>query len=188
MMLSFRVMNGSRAEHQAFKSGFTFIELLVTLAVVAIMLAMTVPGFQAMLTGNAIASLSNEFVAALHLTRSEAIKRGTRVTLCKSANSTAPVPVCGGSDWQDGWIIFVDSSAPLGQFNVSEVIIQRHEALPEDVTLTATAGTVTDYVSNIESGALRQAGGAIQSGAFSLSRQGSNRTISLIGTGRVSLQ
>ena len=181
-------MDGVRAEHQDYKSGFTLIELLVTLAVVAIMLAMSVPGFQAMISGNAIASISNEFVAALHLTRSEAIKRGTRVTMCKSANSTATPPACGGSEWQDGWLIFVDSSAPLGQFNLSEVIIQRHEALPEGVTLTATGGTVTDYVSNIDSGALRQVGGAIQSGTFTLSRQESSRTISLIGTGRVSLQ
>ncbi len=181
-------MDGARVEHREFKSGFTFIELLVTLAVVAIMLAMSVPGFQAMLSGNAIASLSNEFVAALHLTRSEAIKRGTRVTMCKSANSTVTPPTCGGSGWQDGWLIFVDSSAPLGQFNVSEVIIQRHEALPAGVTLAATSGTVTDYVSNVESGALRQAGGAIQSGTFTLSRQESSRTISLISTGRVRLQ
>ena len=53
----------------------------------------------------------NEFVAAVQLARSEAVKRRLPVTLCRSSDSTSATPSCGtGAAWQDGWIVFVDDN------------------------------------------------------------------------------
>ncbi len=62
--------------------GFTLIELMVTLAVLAI----AVPSYTSLITTNRIASGVNELAASLNHARSEAAKRGLRVTVCKSAN------------------------------------------------------------------------------------------------------
>ncbi|MGB5065269.1 MAG: GspH/FimT family pseudopilin, partial [Candidatus Competibacter sp.] len=71
------------------KSGFTLIELMITVALAAIVLTLGVPAFQETIRNNRLATTVNDFISSLNLTRSEAIKRGTRVTLCKSANGTS---------------------------------------------------------------------------------------------------
>ena len=65
--------------------GFTLVELMVTVVIVAIVLGLAAPSFQDMLRQNRAVSLVNELAASINLARSEAIKRGTRVTVCKSA-------------------------------------------------------------------------------------------------------
>ena len=78
------------AKHKASSQiGFTLIELLVTLTIVAVLLAIAIPGFNETLKNNRITSQVNEFTSALYYARSEAITRGKRVTLCKSADGTA---------------------------------------------------------------------------------------------------
>lgn len=87
--------------------GFTLIELMITLSIAAIVLALGVPSFQEMMRNNRAATHMNEFTSALNLARSEAIKRGQRVALCPSINQTS---CTGASDWEDGWIVFVDTA------------------------------------------------------------------------------
>lgn len=86
--------------------GFTLIELMITIALAGIILTLAVPSFQDTIRNNRLVSQANEFVGALHLARSEAIKRGNQVTICKSDNASS----CGGSgvNWENGWIIFSD--------------------------------------------------------------------------------
>jgi type IV fimbrial biogenesis protein FimT len=85
--------------------GFTLIELMVTLAVAAIILGLGVPSLKEFISSNAMTSKANIFVADLNFTRSEAIKRGSRATICKSNNQTL-CTTAGG--WEQGWIVFVD--------------------------------------------------------------------------------
>jgi type IV fimbrial biogenesis protein FimT len=93
---------GARAD----STGFTLLELLVTLTVASILLSVAVPGFVDVIRNNRAAANANELLTALSIARSEAIKRGARVSMCRSANGTA----CGGT-WSDGWIVFVDGAA-----------------------------------------------------------------------------
>jgi len=74
--------------------GFTLMELLVTLAVVAIVASLAVPSFQNMIATQRVRSAANDLVASLNFARSEAVKRNATVTM---------TPAAGG--WSDGWTI-----------------------------------------------------------------------------------
>ena len=118
--------------------GFTLIELMVTVAVAVIMLAVAVPGFNEIIRSNKLTTNVNGFVQALHLTRSEAIKSGG-ATLCASDNGTS----CNGADWTKGWIIFSDFDLN-GVVNGSDAIVRVNDVMPSGATLpSATATTVT---------------------------------------------
>lgn len=86
--------------------GFTLIELMVTLAVLAIAVTVAVPSYNALTTNNRMAGKINEFVASLHFVRSEAIKRGIPARLCRSNNDP---PTCNSptGGWEQGWIAVV---------------------------------------------------------------------------------
>jgi type IV fimbrial biogenesis protein FimT len=88
-------------------SGFTLIELMVTIALAAIILTQAVPSFNALVQNNRLISQKNEFISTLNLARSEALKRGTRVTVCASSDKAT----CDSTDWEQGWIVFSDRNA-----------------------------------------------------------------------------
>lgn len=82
------------------QQGFTLIELMVTIMVMAIILMVAVPSFNEATLGSKLGSLANNFVASVQLARSEAIKRNAAVTLCASSDGST----CTGA-WKDGWIV-----------------------------------------------------------------------------------
>lgn len=95
----------SHAMHTTSAGGFTLLELLTTMAVVAVLLTVGVPGFFDIVRNNRAAANANEMVSALSVARSEAIRRGARVAVCPSSNGTA----CTGT-WSDGWIVIADAA------------------------------------------------------------------------------
>lgn len=113
-------------------TGITLIELMVTVAVAVILLGVAVPSFQGVIRTNRIAAQTNELVAALNLARSEAITRGTTMTLCRSDDPDKPIrndtnprtgPSCStaaGTGWQNGWLLFVDEDGD-GTLDATEV-------------------------------------------------------------------
>ena len=92
--------------------GFTLLELLVVISVLAILVGIGVPGLRELLLNNRQAGAVNELVAALQLARSEAITRNVAapavVSVCASSNGTA----CTGA-WSDGWLVFIDNDGPV---------------------------------------------------------------------------
>jgi len=90
------VINGERI------GGFTLFELMVTLAVAALILSLGVPGFRSFIQNNRATTHTNDLVTALNLGRSEATRRGASVLLCSSSDGAT----CSGSnDWSSGWIV-----------------------------------------------------------------------------------
>ena len=89
-------------------SGFTIIELVVTVAIVAILAAIAVPAYTTMMTNNRMVAELNDFVGTLHFARSEAIKRGLDVVVCKSSNGNTCTTA---GDWSQGWVIFQDTDS-----------------------------------------------------------------------------
>jgi len=87
--------------------GFTLIELMVTIAILAIVLTIGVPSFQTVIQNNRLVSQYNDTLTSITTARSEAIKNGTTITMCGSTNSTA----CNTTSWELGWIVFTDSDA-----------------------------------------------------------------------------
>jgi type IV fimbrial biogenesis protein FimT len=84
--------------------GFTLVELLVTVVVVAIVLSIAIPSFQTQMLNNRSIALGEDFAAAVNFARAEAVKRAGRVSLCASDDGAT----CGG-EWTDGFIAFVDT-------------------------------------------------------------------------------
>lgn len=87
--------------------GFTLVELMIGIAVAAILLIVAVPGFTATINRNRLATAGNELLASLQLARMEAVRRGNTVVVCPSENADAPNAACSGSDWRQ-WITFLD--------------------------------------------------------------------------------
>lgn len=132
-----------RTVQQASSAGFTLVELMVVVALVAVVSAIAIPNFQNMIVRNNIASQMNEFIATLHLARTTAIQRGKYVTICRITNDALAAPVCdatsftsaGGvmrysSDWATGWMVFVEAD-PTGSpyvFDAGDVLIRRFES------------------------------------------------------------
>ena len=85
--------------------GFTLIELMVTLSVAIIVLSVGVPNYRGFVQDSLLVAQSNSFHSAIALTKSEAIKRSSRVTLCPSSNGTS---CTGGTTWSNGWIVFIN--------------------------------------------------------------------------------
>lgn len=96
----------------AFKRGFTLIELMVTIAVLAILLAVAIPSYQTFVMNSRMASQTNDLITALSLARSEAVKRAANVTVCASSNSTTAIPTCTGG-WAQGWIVRDAGGTPI---------------------------------------------------------------------------
>lgn len=96
--------------------GFSLIELLVVMAVAAILLAIALPSFSDVMVRNRIASSANEFIAAVTYARSEAIRRGGTAGICASSNRTS----CTGA-WSDGWLVWADANRN-GTLDAAEVL------------------------------------------------------------------
>lgn len=75
--------------------GFTLVELMVTLAVLAVLLGIAVPSFQDITNRNRLTAVTNEMVGAIQLARVEAVRRNARVVFCPTNNGTS----CGGANW-----------------------------------------------------------------------------------------
>ncbi|MDP4529753.1 GspH/FimT family pseudopilin [Alkalimonas delamerensis] len=104
--------------------GFTLIELMVTVAVMAITLTVAVPAFTQLINGNRLTSQANEVLSALSYARSEAIRRNDDVVFCHSPNGTSCSAPSG--NWQ-GWILFAASDPAVilasGRFNTQLRVI-----------------------------------------------------------------
>ena len=121
--------------------GFTIVELGITLAVVAIIAVLAGSSFMTMLRRNRISTAAREFVAAANLARSEAIRRGGPVTLCRSADGLSHAPA-GNLD--QGWIVFAD---PDGDATVDagDEILQVHRAIGGGTTMIGPADPFITY-------------------------------------------
>ena len=94
--------------------GLTLVELMVVLAIVAILATLATPSFARLIQSTVISSNVNAFLADMRVARSESIRRGGGVIMCRSDAPEAANPDCGrdagpgGNGWVSGWIIFHD--------------------------------------------------------------------------------
>lgn len=118
--------------------GFTLVELLITIAIMAIALAIAVPNIE---TGRSQAfNQSREFHQALTYARAEAVNRSREVMICPSNDATVAAPVCG-NDWEAGWVIFVDEDDD----NVVDAaeVLRRHGELNGNVIINDVPAVAT---------------------------------------------
>jgi type IV fimbrial biogenesis protein FimT len=122
------------------QAGFTLLELMVVLAIAGVLMAVAIPAMGDFIRNGRITGAANDVMAALHFTRSEAIKRRLPVTLCTSANAinadgTANTvnPACAASPLLTGWIAFVDTNQSE-QWDAGEQILLNHEPMNAQIT------------------------------------------------------
>jgi len=101
------------------QTGFSMTELLITLVVAAVLLGVAAPSMQAASQNARISALHNSLTGSLQLARSEAIKRTSFVTVCARGNDDASC----GTDWKNGWIVFVDAGTTKGSIEAGETIL-----------------------------------------------------------------
>lgn len=119
------------------QAGFTLIELMITLVIAAIIMTIAVPSFLTTIQSSRLTTQVNDLAADISLARSEAIKRGVRVGLCRSANPSAGTPTCGGSSntWSTGWLIYADDDADGAFVDADDTLIRIGQPAPNAVTV-----------------------------------------------------
>jgi type IV fimbrial biogenesis protein FimT len=93
---------------KAKQSGFTLLELMIAIALLAVLLSFGIPNFRDFVRNARMAAAANDLLADMNFARSEAIKRRVPITLCKSDDAAT----CDDSTTSEfrGWIVFVDDA------------------------------------------------------------------------------
>ena len=105
---------------QASQEGFTLLECLVAVAMMVILTVLAVPGFRDMLVRRSVLVTAEALVSDLRFARTEALKRGTQVSVCRSASGSA----CSATgNWVEGWIVFVDRN-PKGVVDPGDELLR----------------------------------------------------------------
>jgi type IV fimbrial biogenesis protein FimT len=89
------------------QAGLTLIELLIVIAISAILASLAAPSFSSFINNTTQSSAMTQLVSDLNRARGEAIKRNSRVLLC--ARNTAGTDCVSGASWQSGWLICYDT-------------------------------------------------------------------------------
>lgn len=162
---------------EAVGKGFTMIELMLTISIASILLTVAVPSYQSLMRESRLTTQANEFMTALHYARSEAVKRGVRVTICKSTDGAT----CNGDNWQDGWLIFSDTGT-AGSVDSGDEILRVFPGLSGSTLVDTNIGNRISYLSSGRS----QKSGGLGNGTFGLCSQDKSggRNIVINNSGR----
>lgn len=162
------------------------MELLVTMAVAAILLVIATPAFNAMVRTHRLNAAANELVGAANLARSEAIQRGSRVTLVPCLWNETSASCAAGSTWRDGWALIAGPAEGSTDLTVTSANLLRHFApLQKDVSMSSpTSG----YLSYARDGRALLWNGFPQNQTITLTAGGSSREVIINRLGRVRVQ
>ncbi len=126
--------------------GFTLVEMLVTVTIVAILLVVGLPSYRYINNSNRLAAEMNSLVGDLMYAREEAIKEGQPVAVCVSSNG---LTCSGATAWQNGWIVFPDPNGQ-GANDVPASILHVQQTFTSTDTLTSPSNPVSAIIFNRE--------------------------------------
>ncbi|UOD29772.1 GspH/FimT family pseudopilin [Massilia violaceinigra] len=139
--------------------GFTLPELLITLAVLAIATAVGLPLMKDFVDDSAVSAQAEQLLASVNYTRSEAVKRNSRVSMCRSADGKVCSALADGvvnGDWHAGWLVFVDGGT-VGIKDGDDEVLRVQSGVPGKAQLTGT-GDVVNFISYNGTGQTRNDG------------------------------
>lgn len=123
--------------------GFTVPEIIITLGVISILLALGVPGLSSTIKNNRLAGTLNNMITDIHFARSEAVKRDVRVIMCRTRDPNRDIPVCNGDDknWTSGYFIFADDGNYVNKTydDGTDVLLRRGQAAASGVIMRTNA-------------------------------------------------
>lgn len=125
--------------------GFSLLELMITLAVAAILLVIAVPSFRDLMHRSQVSSASNELLASMGYARTEAITRGQLVSMCPSANGEATCADDGA--YESGWIVYTypAGAASANVAYASSAILLRATTVRTGVSIRASTSDVISF-------------------------------------------
>ncbi len=126
------------------QTGFTLLEAMITISILAILLAIAVPSFQNFTASRAVTGHVSDLAGSIRLARAEAIKRGTRVTICRTDDAEAATPGCAAGDWATGWLVFVDRGT-AGTVDPDDIIVRVQQSLPNSGGITRTPNNAISF-------------------------------------------
>ena len=149
-------------KHSTTSSGFTLIELMVTVTLVAILLAVGVPSFTTFQRNAELTSATNSLLAAINAARSEAMKRGMN----------AMVVPTDGANWSSGWVVFVDKNRSLAYESGSDVTVLASDPPPAYLAVSGNGSTAgsTPYILFDASGYSKLKAGGFGALTFTIAR------------------
>lgn len=125
--------------------GFSLIELMITLSIAGVLLAVGVPNFKAFIQNQKLVATASEFYGAINMTRAEAIKRGDKVDMIAT----------DGADWSKGWTIYVDAN-DNHKIDLGETIIFNKQVTAQGITISSNfTDSATPYISYTGNGRSR---------------------------------
>jgi len=110
--------------HQTSSSkGFTLLELVAVVLIVAILVAAALPSFTQTIQNNRLTTEVNELIAGINKARQAAIAEGTEAVICHSAEPNAESPACGGteSSWKTGYLVYVKDKNALTSTDITDL-------------------------------------------------------------------
>lgn len=139
--------------------GFTLIELMVVVTLVAVLSAIAVPSFRTLLLNQRLAASMSEFVAALSLARTEALKRSQTITLTSKT----------GKDWNSGWEV-------KGAVDGVPTTMRTFGALPDGVMVDTTLGSAFNGKVSYDANGFSRNGDAYLMGCVALKAETGRRS------------
>lgn len=143
-----------------FQIGFTIIELMVTLIVLAIVMAIVVPNFTGLINRNASLAIGEEMITAFNFARTEAIKLRQPVSICPSDDDATGC----GDDWSNGWIVYTDGATETADSTTVSSVLRVWNDISSSAELAVSRGAnAVDFVRFTGMGMLARVGGSTDS-------------------------
>ena len=145
--------------------GISIVELIVSLAVVSILATTGVPAFSSFIQSNRLSESAFDVFGTINLARTEAVKRRTRVVLCRSANPSASTPKCGGSKktWTTGWLVFASGDGNSTYETATDTLLEIGSVDSTNVTVITNSTSDKNLEYNAD-GTTNEGGGTARFG------------------------
>ncbi len=175
---------------QSRHSGYSLVEVMIVVGILGVMAAMAIPSFTHMKERREVNAMVTALNADIRLTKTEAVKRGRRVTVCPTQTPDDAVPACGrlGDDWAEGWVVFVDDGPTPGEIDQGEPIIRVQQKFSGNGMITNNIlGSMSFQATGLPVGMLASSF-VIRPDKNTTSPSNLTTTLTLSGPGRVNIQ